>query len=101
MDTPKQIDDGGPAFPRDNKWQLDGSILQRGAKGMSLRDWFAGNEFIDMSESFEWELCEALAGPRPLGNSKTNPVEWFNWSNKWQSAVRYARADALIAARRK
>ena len=35
MNEPKQIDDGGPAFPSDN-------FGQPSAPGMSLRDWFAG-----------------------------------------------------------
>jgi hypothetical protein len=31
------------AFPRDNKWGLDGSIIQEGSRGMSLRDYFAAH----------------------------------------------------------
>ncbi len=32
-----QIDDGGPAFPRDTKWNPDGSVCQRGSAGQSYR----------------------------------------------------------------
>ena len=85
---------GGPAFPV----TLDhrGAV---GAYGMSLRDWFAGQERIEQEE-IAWEVCESFAGPRPSGDYKANAVEWFNWSNRWQAAVRYARADAMIAARK-
>ena len=65
-----------------------------------LRDWFAGQQQIDNAEDFEWALLETLAGPRPKGDWRTNPMEWFNWSNAWQAKVRYARADAMIEARR-
>jgi hypothetical protein len=66
---------------------------------MSLRDWFAGMEKIDVSEDFGWELLEALSGPRPKGDWKTNPLEWFEWSNNWQAKVKFARADAMLSAR--
>lgn len=69
--------------------------------GMTLRDWFAGNEKIDQSEDLGWPLLEALAGPRPQGDWSSNPLEWFAWGNKWQALVRYARADAMLAARNK
>ena len=90
------IDDGGSEFP-----VPFGQVMSSEGKGMSLRDWFAGQERIEQAEEFWWELCESLAGPRPSGNHKTNAVEWFDWSNKWQAAVRYARADAMIAARKR
>lgn len=66
---------------------------------MSLRDWFAGQERVGDDEVFHWNLLEALAGPRPSGDKKTNPVEWFHWTNTWVSRVRYARADAMLAAK--
>ena len=93
-----QIDDGGSAFPLCvPDYHDDRPHLQN---GMSLRDWFAGQERIDQAEEFGWELLEALAGPRPSGDWKRNAMEWFDWSNRWQAAVRYARADAMIAARK-
>lgn len=67
----------------------------------SLRDRFASQEKIDPNEEMGWPLLEALAGPRPSGNWNSNPMEWFNWSNKWQAAVRYARADAMMERRGK
>lgn len=89
MNTKKQIDDSGPAFP----------VLRSDQAGMSLRDWFAGNEKINEGEAFEWELCEALAGPRPLKDRKTDPIGWEVWQATWQAKIRFIRADAMLAAR--
>ncbi len=38
-----KIDDGGPAFPRNSRANKDGNRVEEAQKGMSLRDWFAGN----------------------------------------------------------
>lgn len=89
------IDDGGPAFPRTG---TDGTIQPQ--SGMTLRDWFAGQESVDHDEEVAWGILEALAGPRPHGTYQTNPMDWFAWHNQWMAAVRYARADAMIAARK-
>lgn len=87
------IDDGGPAFP------IPASESNYYQEGMSLRDWLAGQEQIS-DESYSWpELCIALAGPCPKWGRDANPLEWFAWENKWKAAVRYARADAMLAAR--
>lgn len=67
----------------------------------SLKDRFAGQERIDQAEEFGWPLLEELAGPRPKGGWDTNAIEWFNWSNKWQAAVRHARATAMMERRAK
>ena len=40
--NPNPRRDGGPAFPRDWKWNVDSSVEQRGATGMTLRAWLAG-----------------------------------------------------------
>lgn len=76
MSTPT-IDDGGPAFPRDSKWNLDGSFCQRGAVGMTLRDWFAGQALTG--------LCVGYADHR--------------LSIKECSQLALEAADAMIAAR--
>lgn len=39
MDTPKQIDDGGPAFPAQDNY--NGHF-----PGMTMRDWFAGQALV-------------------------------------------------------
>ena len=58
-----QIDDGGPAFP------VAGGCVS--SPGMSLRDWFAGQERIDPNDEFGVGLCEALAPP-----PDPDPVAW-------------------------
>jgi len=101
------IDDGGPAFPhgeiveemRDEKGKTTGHRVYDAQPGMSLRDWLAGQEKIDPAEDFNWDVCEALAGPRPTGDWLTNPLDWFRWEASWRAAMRYARADAMLAAR--
>ena len=95
-----QIDDGGAAFPNPIEWDPNGQVVFKGSHGMTLRDWLAGQEKVDTNEEFEWALCEALAGPRPPGSYQSNPLEWFAWDNQWRAAVRYARADAMLAARK-
>lgn len=67
---------------------------------LTLRDYLASQERIYESEGFGWPLLEALAGRRPIGTWDSNPLEWFDWSNRWQAVVKYARADAMIAARK-
>jgi hypothetical protein len=62
----------------------------------SLKDRIAGQERIEESEEFGWALLELLAGPRPKGDWTSNPIEWFNWSNKWKAEVRHARATAMM-----
>jgi hypothetical protein len=100
MNTENKIEDGGPAFPSGKSETPGYENSHPYYEGMSLRDWFAGQQQIDNAEDFEWALLETLAGPRPKGDWRTNPMEWFNWSNKWQAKVKYARADAMIEAGR-
>ena len=90
---------GGPAFPAEVYLTPQDTMATK-CPGMTLRDWLAGQEKVDTNEEFEWVLCEALAGTRPPGSYQSNPLEWFAWDNKWKAAVRYARADAMIAARK-
>ena len=88
---------GGPAFPQQSCGLEDGMPL---FEGMSLRDWFAGNASLE-EIVLNMELLEALAGPAPAGDWASNPQAWFAWSNRWQAAVKYARADAMLAERNK
>ena len=106
MTTPTQ-NDGGPAFPHadfvqtiyDDNGRVSGSRLWEGQRGMSLRDWFAGNERIGQEERFEWKLCEDLAGPRPDATRQEDPLAWELWTATWMAKIRYIRADAMLAAR--
>ena len=104
----KTQNDGGPAFPQHDVFQdcgIDGNsgpILTQTIKpGMSLRDWFAGNERIDSGETFSWELCEALAGKRPEKDRVIDPVGWEIWQATWQAKIKFIRADAMLAARKR
>lgn len=63
------FDDGGPAFPTQN--------TSEGYRGMSLRDWFAGQALAG---------CVAADDESPVGRI---------------AADAYAFADAMIAERRK
>ena len=83
-------DDGGPAFPNDGG---------PGSEGMSLRDWFAGQEQLHDLESFGNELAVALSGPKPEGNWQTNPVAWLEWEARLRARAKYIRADAMLKAR--
>jgi hypothetical protein len=66
-----QIDDGGPAFPIPY-----GQVMSEDGKGMTLRDWFAG---------------QALAGLLANGGA-------VSWEDDATNA--YTVADAMIEARK-
>jgi hypothetical protein len=94
-----KIDDGGPAFPFGQISEATGQPINGCfSEGMSLRDWFAGNERI-VDEGSNWELCEALAGKRPDGDWKSDPIAWQIWCATWQAKLRYIHADAMLKAR--
>lgn len=93
--------DGGPAFPTFD-WDAELPL-----NGMSLRDWFAGRETLA-----EWDrssdavmpnrFAEILAGERkPEKTWDEDPIAWFRFEAKWRAALRYIRADAMLAAREK
>ena len=100
MDDLTKTNDGGSAFP----CAVPPGFVSAGCGphvefGMSLRDYLASQEHIDTDEVFGYPLLEALAGKSPGGAWDENPLEWFAWSNRWQAAVKYARADAMLEAR--
>lgn len=99
----------GPAFPVPDVHCPNGQI-QFGSAGMSLRDWFAGQDALA-----EWDfpdavipksMAEALAGrPQPSfwGYCKS-PEEYLSaltWEADWRAALKYLRADAMLRARQK
>lgn len=81
-----KVNDGGPAFPGNGEFFVDGPqgrMLQsawgaEGAKGMSLRDWFAGQALAG------WLACLETTGEPESG------AEYC-----------YTLADAMLAAREK
>ncbi len=68
-----------------------------GRRGMSLRDYFAAAEKIDAEEEWTVQQMESLVGPSPAGGIKS--PEWLLWEARWRAALRYMRADAMLAAR--
>lgn len=70
--------------------------------GISLRDWFAGQErLLDVehpdSTMISMALATALAGEPPP--DRGDPVAGVKWEAKWKAALRYLRADAMLEAR--
>jgi len=51
MNTPEQINDGGPAFPN------LGYNADKNYNGMSLRDWFAGQALAGMLAAKDKSFC--------------------------------------------
>ncbi len=88
----KQTNDGGPAFPQEIcDWEYqalnspaytdqDRKIVFDMKRGMSLRDWFAGQALAGMLANSE-------------GNRNLNEEQW--------SLYAYTQADAMIAERNK
>jgi hypothetical protein len=95
------LNDGGPAFP-----QPETAYPKTKVNGMTLRDWFAGQETLsdldDPEAIVSDEMAEGLAGPKPkAGWTPGNIVAMTRWEAKWRAALRYLRADAMIAEREK
>lgn len=93
---------GGPAFPVAFVQGSDphGADASSGNEGMTMLDWFAGQEDIG-GEEIGWQICEHYAGTRPTGNWKTNPVEWHQWESRWRAGVKYTRASAMLTEKRR
>lgn len=93
-----KTNDGGPAFPQ--VWHPDMRCDPANTPaGMPLRDWLAGNETItDIDASDKTlEALEALAGREYP--SKGSAMDRLRWEADWRAALRYLRADAMLAAR--
>ena len=95
-------DNGGPAFPVAFVQGTDphGADSSSGNEGMTLLDWFAGQEEIG-TEELATGICEHFAGPRPSGTWQTNAVEWYAWEAKWRAGIKYLRASAMLAEKRR
>lgn len=90
MTAGKNIDDGGPAFPRTgydfNTVGQYGTVVPPTTPGMSLRDWFAGQALAGM-------LSNGFA-PKVV-NAPQDVKEW-NYAK-----FAYTVADAMLAERSK
>lgn len=95
-------DDGGPAHPVADFVCPNGQV-QQGSYGMTLRQWYAGQETIsaqDESMSVAW--CEILAGePMPLTGSDGYALAFVIWEATWRAKLKFIRADAMIAEGKK
>jgi len=94
MSTPN---DGGPAFPVQPIYPSTG-LVEYGTDGMTLRDWFAGQEQLKGWEEADGPITEALAGPKP--DWQKDPVGYIRWEARWRAAMKYIRADAMLDAAR-
>lgn len=99
MSTP--MDNGGPAFPC--PIDEDGGWYNKEANGMTLRDWFAGQETLsDYDHPDAWEAydiaLELVNGPHP--DTETNPLGYYKWECEARAKIKLMRADAMLAARK-
>jgi hypothetical protein len=104
MSERKQIEDGGPAFPRVPVVNpVDAVVHCKGHEGMTLRDWFAGQETLGDFDHPEEQMpvngAIALAGPQPAADAGWEAH--FVWNANWRAKLRYMRADAMITERGK
>lgn len=104
------IDDGGPAFPHDER-DANGQFRQH--FGMTLRDWFAqqtpSDEITNLtSQHLSLLAQEKLAGmKRPERNHDergdaaiSKQIETIRFHARVNAALRYIFADAMIEARK-
>lgn len=89
---PQPIDDGGPAFPTENQWQIGPNSYHY--EGMSLRDYFAGEANEQDIHYHIMDKAEPIPGTDEgdgLGPDLKYPT---------REQARYMFADAMIAARK-
>jgi hypothetical protein len=65
--------------------------------GMSLRDWFAGND-AGLHEDAGPEYASHFNPDPPPENG--DYLGWARWFAKADATLKYIRADAMIAARK-
>lgn len=110
-------DDGGMAFPGFEYTSGYGCskpfvmpsgevVWQVHQTGASLRDFFAAAESIaewdDNDAVISTKLSEALAGEKmPSSGWAGDPLEMLRFEAKWRAALKYIRADAMLAERAK
>lgn len=113
-----QPNDGGPAFPQADSYaaseialaaiagmargdERDATYLRVKAealRGMTLRDWFAGqlpDPFRDVSLA---ETASGMSGV-PCPAQSADSAEWTRFWAEAEAAVRYMKADAMLKAR--
>lgn len=94
------VNDGGPVASTIMNQEV--TIYPHG--GLSIRDWFAGQETLREYDNPEASMPvatgAALAGePFPEGGWHNDPIACFKWEAKWRASLKLIRADAMLAAR--
>lgn len=84
----------------------DAAALVRSTTHTDARDYFATHETLSDCDqpdaSIAMELAISLAGPAPDGGWKgENKLAMLRWEARWRAALRYIRADAMLAERAK
>ena len=96
--------DGGSAFPFGQISELTGQPINGFFDpGMTLRDWFAGQETLsDYDHPEAWKAyhiaMEVVNGPHP--DPGTDPLGYHKWECEARAKVKLTRADAMLAARK-
>ena len=95
-----QVNTGGPAFPVQDTVYPNGQV-QTGTYGMTLLDWYAGQEtlaeFDHPEATYGDSLASAFAGPKPPGGWAQDPRGMFEWEAKVRAGMKYTRASAMLA----
>lgn len=100
--APKPVFDGGPAFPvadYDHMVFEPETVAEtkRDLSGMSLRDYFAVNAAVCLDE-YGVHYAESIVGrkmPDFAADPQSNQIFWADF----RARMRYAEADAMLAAR--
>lgn len=90
MTAPSPVD-GGAAFPSGDVRDADGIGISEGSRGMSLRDWFAGQALAGVLAS-EIMVRSIGQGARDIGSDSAYP---------FFADAAYEIADAMLAKRAK
>jgi hypothetical protein len=97
MDNP--INDGGPAFPNP-ALANESCSFSSDVTGMTLRDWFAGQQQITDEELGEAKAA-TIMGSKPPAWGPDTATACIEWWSAAEARLKYIKADAMIAARAK
>ena len=83
MSEAERINDGGSAFPLDNGYyDQDGVWIERQTQGMTLRDWFAGQNLQNIADNITMEqaarTCYQIADAMIAERSKDGDTMEFD-----------------------
>ena len=87
-----KTNNGGPAFPNPSGDDRDNN-------GMTLRDWFAGQDSLEEFRDIPVSVGVVVAGPCPKTQFEDDPLAWLDWWALVRARLKYLRADAMLKAR--